>query len=102
MDYETKIRVRRSDYGYSQFMQLLLFKRERGKLFIGSVEWTHQEQEGMDALPAMSLDDTMGQEIMDNLWQCGIRPSEGSGSSGSLAATERHLKDMQKLVFKGK
>lgn len=40
-----------------------------------------------------------GQALMDELWRCDIRPSEGSGSAGSLAATERHLKDMQRLVF---
>jgi hypothetical protein len=33
---------------------------------------------------------------------CGLRPSEGTGSAGALAATERHLKDMQRLVFKDK
>jgi len=42
------------------------------------------------------------QNLMDELWQCGLRPSEGTGSAGSLRATERHLEDMRKLVFKGK
>jgi hypothetical protein len=37
------------------------------------------------------------QELMDGLWQCGLRPSEGSGSAGALRATENHLKDMQEL-----
>jgi hypothetical protein len=36
---------------------------------------------------------------MDQLWQCGLRPSEGTGSAGSLAATQRHLEDMRALVF---
>jgi len=40
------------------------------------------------------------QNLMDELWQCGLRPSEGTGSAGSLRATERHLEDMRKLVFK--
>ena len=40
------------------------------------------------------------QELIDQLWQAGLRPSEGSGSAGSLAATERHLDDMRALVFK--
>jgi hypothetical protein len=40
------------------------------------------------------------QELIDQLWQAGLRPSEGSGSAGSLAATERHLADMRALVFK--
>ena len=39
------------------------------------------------------------QILMDSIWECGIRPSQGSGSAGSLAATERHLADMQKLVW---
>jgi hypothetical protein len=39
------------------------------------------------------------QQLMDELWQCGLRPTEGSGSAGSLAATERHLKDMQLVAM---
>lgn len=50
--------------------------------------------------PTCSLGMTAAQELMDSLWQCGLRPSEGSGSAGSLAATERHLKDMQTIAFK--
>lgn len=38
------------------------------------------------------------QVLMDSLWSCGIRPSEGTGSAGSLAATERHLADMRAIV----
>lgn len=39
------------------------------------------------------------QRLMDELWDCGLRPSEGTGSAGSLAATERHLKDMQTIAM---
>jgi len=42
------------------------------------------------------------QALIDRLWSVGFRPTEGSGSAGALAATERHLADMQRLVFKGK
>jgi len=48
----------------------------------------------------MTIKPEMAQELMDSLWQCGIRPSEGSGSAGSLAATQGHLLDMRKLVSK--
>ena len=40
------------------------------------------------------------QQFMDELWRVGIRPTEGAGSVGQLAATERHLEDMRTLVFK--
>lgn len=39
------------------------------------------------------------QMLMDELWTCGIRPTEGSGSAGSLAATERHLADMRTIAM---
>jgi len=42
------------------------------------------------------------QEIMDQLWQIGFRPSEGTGSASALAATQKHLDDMRKLVFNDK
>lgn len=39
------------------------------------------------------------QRLMDDLWSCGLRPTEGAGSAGALAATQKHLDDMRKLVF---
>lgn len=49
--------------------------------------------------PTLRITHTAAQQLMDNLWQCGLRPSEGSGSAGSLKATEKHLEDMRRLVF---
>ncbi len=50
--------------------------------------------------PSFSLDETETQYLMDCLWKCGFRPSGGSGSAGSLAATQRHLDDMRSIVAK--
>jgi hypothetical protein len=50
--------------------------------------------------PFLKLDPTTAQYLMDSLWDCGLRPSEGSGSAGALAATQKHLEDMRSLVFK--
>ena len=61
----------------------------------------------VDELPSSSpwapitLNQAAGQELMDGLWQCGLRPTRGSGSAGSLEATQRHLEDMRAIVFKG-
>lgn len=54
--------------------------------------------------PTMRLKNNEAQMLMDELWRCGLRPnegsgSEGSGSAGSLAATERHLKDMRAIAL---
>lgn len=49
--------------------------------------------------PFINLKKTEAQVLIDSLWDCGLRPSEGSGSAGAMAATVRHLEDMRTLVF---
>ena len=49
--------------------------------------------------PTLVLRNQEAQLLMDELWRCGLRPSEGTGSAGSLAATERHLKDMRQIAM---
>lgn len=49
--------------------------------------------------PAIRMEHEDAQRLMDELWQAGLRPSEGTGSAGSLAATERHLRDMRAVAF---
>lgn len=50
-------------------------------------------------LPFYTLSISESQVIMDDLWSAGIRPSEGSGSAGSLKATQDHLADMKTILF---
>jgi len=59
-----------------------------------------REDPAAQASPTFVLDKAAAQLLMDDLWNCGLRPSEGSGSAGALAATQRHLEDMRRLVFK--
>lgn len=49
--------------------------------------------------PMLRLSIQEAQQLMDELWQCGLRPTEGAGSAGSLAATERHLTDMRVIAL---
>ena len=57
-------------------------------------------ERGMPIAPALCLTQTEAQELMDELWRVGLRPTEGTGSAGALAATQRHLEDMRALIFK--
>jgi len=52
--------------------------------------------------PMFEMTRENAQKLMDDLWECGLRPSSGVGSVGQLAATEYHLEDMRKLVFESK
>ena len=74
----------------------LVIKHDGAFVFHMTLE---QKSDGDMAPVAMSLSDLEAQALMDRLWSADFRPSEGSGSAGSLAATERHLADLRKLVF---
>ena len=61
------------------------------------------EKNGQDNIyrePSIKIDNTKAQTLMDDLWYAGFRPTEGTGSAGSLMATEKHLEDMRKIVSK--
>ena len=38
------------------------------------------------------------QSLVDQLWECGVRPHQASGSTGQLGAITRHLEDMRSIV----
>ena len=50
--------------------------------------------------PPVTLEPDAAQKLMDDLWDCGLRPSEGSGSAGQLAAVQKHLEDFRTMLFK--
>lgn len=54
---------------------------------------------GISVSPTFSLSMDAAQTLMDDLWNCGLRPTEGSGSAGAFAAQGKHLEDMRKIVF---
>jgi hypothetical protein len=58
-----------------------------------------KHEPGRPIAPMVSLDMGTAQMLMDELWRCGLRPTEGTGSAGALAATQAHLADMRRLCF---
>ena len=60
-----------------------------------------ERDEGMMCTPTFMIGDLEAQELIDALWSVGFRPSEGSGSAGSLKATEKHLADMRLIALSG-
>lgn len=50
--------------------------------------------------PMATINKNEAQELMDDLWHAGIRPSDGTGNIGQLQATQQHLKDMREITFK--
>jgi len=56
-------------------------------------------EDGVIIPPTLDISPEAAQLLMDELWNCGIRPSEGTGSAGALKATQNHLEDMRQLAY---
>ena len=49
--------------------------------------------------PFLFLSIHEAQQLIDELWQCGLRPTEGVMPAGGIAATQLHLEDFRRIVF---
>ncbi len=96
-----EIRVQSQDW-YAG-IQMVFFERgfDNKILKIGELLMKEYKEGGLLPLESrITIDNKTAQILMDDLWKCGVRPTEGSGSAGSLKATEKHLDDMRKIAFK--
>ena len=73
----------------------------------GDSGWAHATKLTMEyveagtyAEPFLTLEPASAQSLMDELWKCGFRPADGTGSAGQLKATQDHLEDMRSIAFK--
>jgi len=57
-----------------------------------------EAQEGDWSEPFLRMNQEQAQQLLDELWTCGLRPRD-IGTAGHLAATNKHLEDMRTLVF---
>lgn len=83
-------------------IEVLLYSPKDGKRYgriVTNFIVTDDVPDGAVIEPSFRMDTADAQSLMDELWQCGIRPSSGAGSAGQLAATQAHLEDMRRLVF---
>lgn len=99
-DFE-ELRVFGDRLMFSNGIRLIFWKAIRNKRVV--MKPTYEEipeatvYDPITADMGINLSRAAAQELMDTLWTCGVRPTEGSGSAGSLAATEKHLKDLQDM-----
>jgi len=85
---------------WSDEVQIVIRRRDgAGVSFASRATFVRAEADNMGPVePIITLAKDEAQMLMDELWQCGLRPSEGTGSAGALAATQRHLEDMRAIV----
>jgi len=101
-----QIRIEKREIRRGVGIYIYQFDEALDELFQGKLTFTKVEGSNTAMDPAVDIDrreiqrTNVLQVMMDDLWNCGVRPTEGSGSAGSLKATQNHLEDMRKLVFK--
>jgi len=85
---------------WSRDIEISVFSFSKDARFIAKPLVMEREEAGKYITPTALLTLRQAQQLVDELYRCGIRPSNGSGSAGSLAATEAQLKDMRTIAFK--
>lgn len=86
---------------YAGYSVAYIQHRPDGKIAVGEpLKVKVDVADGDPIEPLLSLRKDEVQVLMDDLWNCGIRPSEVANDVGELRATKEHLKDMQAIVFK--
>jgi hypothetical protein len=101
MNDEIRITADRVPWNYDVAIRIGAVDRMRHKIAHAKTVVFEDVPDGtMFAEPTLRIGETAAQSLMDQLWTCGIRPTEGHGSAGALSATQRHLEDMRQLVFK--
>ena len=91
------MKIRAIRHIYNDYVELYIFPSRDQVITSMTVE---NKEPGKRVDPSMEIPIDTAQLLMDELWNCGFRPSEGSGSAGALAAVQNHLTDLQKIVFK--
>ena len=85
---------------WSDYVDFLLIRETSGKprAVCGPLQFV-EIPEGSPVNPTFSLEYQEAQELMDALWNVGLRPTHGKSSTGQLEAVERHLTDMRPIAF---
>lgn len=98
MNIEIAVRVDRRPW--SNFFDLYILEIRNGVVVTNAVNISLADiTPGAEVSPVLSLTQTDMQSLMDQLWSCGVRPTEGQGSAGAMAAVQEHLKDLRRLLF---
>ena len=98
---EIRIRVQRESWGPG--LQVYVQGEQCAKnIYLGAgfevQKWASDNHTTEPYLPGM--DDNRAQELMDELWRCGVRPSDGRRTDEAMGALGNHLEDMRKIAFR--
>ena len=100
---DLELAVYRQPYDYPALDFYLIGRNlEAGTISFGEAVVMKQSVEAVGVIhspqPTFCLSPTMCQQLMEQLWTLGIRPTD-QGSPGQIEAMKRHLEDMRTIAF---
>lgn len=93
-----QIDIQAQQANFSRYVEIAFFDKKTSSVAAPLVFSPISEAEIIK--PAITIHPNAAQNLMDDLWRMGIRPSNGTGNAGQLAATQEHLNDMRQIAFK--
>ena len=98
LNYDDHVRAKAAPWAHS--VEIAAFgKLNGGETRVATLHWeTIAENEEMK--PLLRIRKDQAQVLMDDLWNAGIRPTEGAGSAGAMRAAEHHIADLRRVAFK--
>jgi len=99
MNDEIRIRARLDDF--HNYVLLSIYKLEEPGHRLSVMKTDSFEEVGdtyISYVPHVAIDMKEAQALTDQLWQCGLRPTEGAGSAGAMAEAQAHIKDLQSIT----
>lgn len=93
------IRVREIDF-FNEFVVGIFEIDNNNKIVAEAVNIVMERKDpNTTSSSPMKLKKEAAQVLMDDLWHCGIRPSNGEGSVGQIGALKEHLSDLRTILF---
>lgn len=93
------LEARREHFSRRVGLYIGVMQGDRVTAVAESLQFKTVEDGEIVPVPTMQLHMDDAQRLIDSLWDAGLRPTEGAGSAGAMAATQQHLQDMRRLVF---
>jgi hypothetical protein len=98
LNYDDKVRAKGSPWAGG--VEIAAFGRlNNGDTKVATVQW-ETITESAEMKPLLVIRMEQAQVLMDDLWNAGVRPTEGAGSAGAMRAAEHHIADLRRVAFK--
>lgn len=98
LNYDDRVRAKAAPWAGG--VEIAAFGRiSNGDTRVATVQW-EPISDNAEMKTLLTLRVEQAQVLMDDLWNAGIRPTEGAGSAGAMRAAERHIQDLRAVAFK--